>query len=91
MLRTVLAICLGLSLATTARAQDATIAPITSGTSCLSAVDALAQSWENHKYASTALKEKIGAALKGMEKQCEDGAFAEAQKAIGTLKAMISQ
>jgi len=56
---------------------------------CFAAVDGLAQSWENHKYASKAESDKIGAALANLEKQCESNQLAEAQKGVGELKALI--
>ena len=91
MYKTIFAITLVMASAGIARAQDATLLPVTSTQSCFNMVDALAQSWENHKYASPAQKDKIGAALKGLEKQCEDSAFPAAQKAALDLKALINQ
>lgn len=90
MYRTIFAITLVMAGAGIARAQDATLVPVTSPQSCFNVVDALAQSWENHKYASQAQKDKIGAALKGLEKQCQNNAFADAQKAALDIKAMIN-
>ena len=91
MVKFVLAMVVGVAMAGVASAQDTPVAPITNSQSCFSAVDALAQNWENHKYASQALKDKIGAALHSLEKQCENNAFPDAQKAALELKTQISQ
>ena len=56
---------------------------------CFAAVDALAQSWENHKYANKAESDKIGVALSALEKQCESNQLAEAQKKYAELKALV--
>jgi len=72
-----------------AQAQNAAPAPITSAPECFAAVDGLAQAWENHKYASKADSDKIGAALKQLEAACEGSKFADAQKMVAALQAQI--
>ena len=95
MYKTIFAITLVMAGTGIARAQDATLVPVTSTQSCFNMVDALAQKYENNKYAkkyaTPAQADKIGVALKGLEKQCEDSAFPAAQKAALDLKALINQ
>jgi hypothetical protein len=58
---------------------------------CFTIVDALAQNWDNHKYANKAESEKIGAALSNLEALCQGNKFAEAQKSAADLKVMIAK
>ncbi len=85
MFKHVLAAAALVLVAGVARADDAMTTP----QMCFAAVDALAQSWENHKYANKAESDKVGTALANLEKQCESNQLAEAQKNAGELKAMI--
>ena len=78
-------------MAGVARADDAPLAPITTPESCIATVEALAQSWENHKYASKAERDKVGTALHALEKQCENNQLADAQKTATELKAMVGR
>jgi hypothetical protein len=87
MFKQVLAAAALVLVAGAARADDT----MTSPQMCFAAVDGLAQSWENHKYASKAESDKIGTALSGLEKQCESNQLAEAQKSIAELKVMIER
>jgi len=91
MRRIIAGLCVAAALAGIARAEDTLLAPITTSEGCFNAVDALAQKWENHKYASQALKDKIGAALHSLDAQCKASDFAGAQKAATDLKALIAQ
>jgi len=79
------------ALAGAARAQDPAV---TTQQGCFNMVDGLAQSYENNKYAkkyaNSAQADKLGAALKALEKQCEDNKFADAQKAAAGLKGDIT-
>jgi len=90
MRRALLAVCFVAAATGVARAQD-TVGPITTPEGCFNMVDALAQKWENHKYASQALKDKIGAALKNLDQLCKASDFAKAQTAAVDLKAQINQ
>ncbi len=85
MLKQVLAAAAVVLAAGAAHADDAMTTP----QMCFAAVDALAQSWENHKYASKAESDKIGVALSALEKQCESNQLAEAQKNYAELKALV--
>ena len=85
MLKPVLAAAALLLVAGTAHADDAMTTP----QMCFAAVDQLAQTWENHKYASKAESDKIGNGLASLEKQCESNQLAEAQKTFVELKALI--
>ena len=90
MLRTVLAAMAVVAMTASAVAQDAPAAAITTQQGCFNMVDGLAQSWENHKYASKAQSDKIGAGLKALNQLCENNAFADAAKAMVSLKADIA-
>lgn len=85
MLKQVLAAAALVLVAGSARAEETMTTP----QMCFAAVDALAQSWENHKYASKAESDKIGVALSALEKQCESNQLAEAQKNYAELKALV--
>jgi hypothetical protein len=85
MLKYVLATVAVALVSGTAQADEA----ITTPQLCLSTVDQLAQTWENHKYASKAEKDKIGTGLASLEKQCEENQLADAQKTAVELKALI--
>ncbi len=76
-----------LLLAGSARAEDV----ITTPSQCFAAVDALAQTWENHKYASKAEADKIGAGLASLEEQCKNSKLDEAQKIFVALKVLINR
>ena len=89
MFKQVLAIVALATVTGAAQAQDSTITPITTPQSCFTVVEGLAQSWENHKYASKAEADKIGEALSKLEKQCESNQLADAQKTAVELKAMV--
>ena len=68
-----------------ARAEDT----ITSAPQCNAIVDAMAQSWENHKYGSKAESQKVGDVLAKLYDQCTANNFAEAEKTIAELKPML--
>ena len=91
MLRQILVAGVLMLAADAAVAENAAIGPITNSQQCFAAVDALAQTWENHKYANKADADKIGGALKQLEAQCEGEKYAEAQKLAGDLKTMIAR
>jgi len=80
-----------LASAGAARADDT---PVTTQQGCFNMVDGLAQNYENykggHKYTNKAQTDKIEVALSALEKQCQDNAFAEAQKAAAGLKSELS-
>jgi hypothetical protein len=90
MLRTGLAALAVVAMTGSAIAQEVPAAPITTQQGCFNMVDGLAQSWENHKYASKAQSDKIGAELKALNQLCENNAFADAMKAAASLKADIA-
>lgn len=85
MFKQVLAAAALVLVAGAARAEDTLASP----QACFAAVDELAQAWENHKYASKAESDKVGAALSALEKQCESNQLVEAQKSIADLKLTI--
>jgi hypothetical protein len=86
MLRYVLAATLVLA-AGAAKADDA----ITSPVACNAVLDQLAQAWENHKYANKADQEKVAPILTQLQKQCEAGQLAEAQKTAAELKGLVAK
>lgn len=90
MLRQILAITGLMLTAGLAQAEDTVNTAIANSQDCFAVVDGLAQSWENHKYASKPEADKIGDALKKLEKLCEGEKFADAQKSASDLKALIS-
>ena len=90
MLRQVLAVAVLMLAVGHAQAQSPAVAPITNGQECIAVVETLAQSWENHKYASKADRDKVGQALKQLEAQCEGEKYADAQKLASDLKSQIA-
>ena len=85
MFKQVLAISALMLVAGVAHADDA----ITTSQGCFAAVDKLAQSWENHKYANKAESDKVGESLAKLEKLCEGNQLADAEKTALELRALI--
>ena len=87
MLKPILAAAALVLLAGAARADET----IATQQICFTVVDTLAQSWENHKYASKAEADKIGAGLANLETQCKSNQLAAAQKTAMELKPLINR